>query len=82
MVRLAIKPQGLVKIHGCLEKQKVGRCSRTQPLNMLVLVGDEKRRMKIFWYRKEVSLFLPLILSAMYMMKTAKDRANEGLKNI
>lgn len=41
MVRLATKPQELVKIHGCLEKQ-VGRCSRTQPLNMLVFVRDEK----------------------------------------
>lgn len=78
MVRLAIKPQELVKIHGCLEKQKVGRSSRTQSLNMLGLVGDEKRRMKIFWYRSEP--FLPLILSSMYMMKTTKDRADEGLK--
>lgn len=56
MARLAIKPQGLVKIHGYLEKQKVGRSSRTQPLNIVVLVGDEKR-IKIFWYRKEGSHF-------------------------
>lgn len=82
MVRLAIKPQELVKIHGRPEKQKVGRSSRTQPLNMLGWLGHKKRRMKIFFYGKEANLFLSLILSATYMTKTAKGRADKGLKNV